>query len=328
MISHTPEWVDCACESGQYEDSSLLFELPRGRQVLLPAVRHKIIPEGLIREKSLPHGWGSGGFVTPGGITPDVLPQLIAELSNLSGLRVSIRPNPLQASLWKFAVPEGTKSEHHVTHILSLDGGFDHIWSQQFDSATRTKIRKAEKSGLVIERDSSGKLVPEFYQLYLDWTERRARERHLPIPLAKWLAKMREPYHKFQQVAGLFGEACHLWIARLNEQLVAAAFLLVWGDHAVYWRSASNKELTLQTRANDLLQKVMIEDACQSGCRFYHMGESGGVASLMHFKSRFGGVEHPYEEYFFGHSPLDVFPEKLKSLNQRSESSLFTQNRK
>jgi hypothetical protein len=48
----------------------------------------------------------------------------------------------------------------------------------------------------------------------------------------------------------------------------------------------------------------------------------------MHFKSRFGGVEYPYEEYFFGHTPFGGYPEKLKSLYQHTEQTFFTQNRK
>jgi CelD/BcsL family acetyltransferase involved in cellulose biosynthesis len=319
LIFQAPEWIDSICQSGPYEDASRLFELPFGRSIVMPAVRNRLLPGGLKRIQSLPHGWGMGGLVAAGGVTVQEINQVYSLLSTRGNIRASIRPNPLQASQWRLAIPTGVRSQQHITHILSLEGGFDQVWSQQLSSATRNKIRKAEKSGLSIEKDSSGEKLDEFYQLYLAWSERRAHERHIPAAIARRLAQMREPYSKFRTVVDHMGEAPRLWIARLGGQMVAAAYLLVWGEHAIYWRSASDKELTLQTRANDLLQKVMIEDACRAGCRTYHMGESGGVASLMHFKSRFGAIEYPYEEYYLGHQLLDGFSSGLRSFFRRLE---------
>jgi CelD/BcsL family acetyltransferase involved in cellulose biosynthesis len=327
MISQTPEWIDSLCKTGQYEDASRMYTFSDQRQVVLPAVRQKALPEALRSEKSLPHGWGTGGPVAPGGVRAEEIALILEQLRGSRRGRITIRPNPLLAAHWAQARHAATSSEQHVTHILDLQGGFDEVWANKFSSATRNKIRKGEKSGLTVEKFSHGNMLPEFYQLYLRWSERRGRERRLPVQIARWLANTREPYQKYRAVSQLLGEACRLWVARAGNQTAAAAFLLVHGEHAVYWRSASDKELTLRTRANDLLQKVMIEDACQSGCRYYHMGESGGVASLMHFKSRFGAVETPYEEYLFGHLPFENLSTRVKGIYQVADRWLASQYR-
>jgi CelD/BcsL family acetyltransferase involved in cellulose biosynthesis len=328
MISQTPQWIDSVCKTGPYKDASRLYEFDNGRFVVLPAVRHTAFPDALNTEKSLPHGWGTGGLVASGGAQAEEINTVLADLIGRSASHFSIRPNPLLASQWKLARTTATSAEQHVAHILDLEGGFDEVWNKKFSSSTRNKIRKAEKSGLTVDKATGGKNVPQFYELYMEWSQRRARERHMPLMLSRWLANLREPYSKFKDVSRILGESCRLWIARSGDQIAAAAFLLVWGEHAVYWRSASDKELTLRTRANDLLQKVMIEDACQSGCRYYHMGESGGVASLMHFKSRFGAVEYPYEEYFFGHLPFESISGKLKGIYQYAGHWMSSKNRR
>jgi hypothetical protein len=50
-------------------------------------------------------------------------------------------------------------------------------------------------------------------------------------------------------------------------------------------------------RANDILMKLAIEEACVEGCRWFHMGESSGVGSLIRWKERFGARPMMYEEF-------------------------------
>src|SRR5205085_11481163 len=77
----------------------------------------------------------------------------------------------------------------------------------------------------------------------------------------------------------------------------AALILLIQGETAHSWRGYSDRDVAGTSRANDLLQSAAIEDACRAGCRYYHMGESSNVASLMHFKERFGARAVSYAQY-------------------------------
>ncbi len=71
------------------------------------------------------------------------------------------------------------------------------------------------------------------------------------------------------------------------------------------------------TKANDLIQKLAIEDACLSGCRYYHLGESGGSASLAHYKERFGAVPYAYNEYRLETFPLTRLDQGLRKVVKR-----------
>jgi hypothetical protein len=296
----TPEWLDCICAAGPYRDASRLYKMPGGKQLVLPLAR---TPAGA--EFSMPHGWSMGGLVMDDQSGKEEVSAVFQDLIHRSNLSTSLRPNPLLTSLYQAAVPAEMRRYPRTTHILSLEGGFEQVWNKSFKSETRTKIRKGEKSRLVVEHDTSGGLVPIYYQVYMDWIERRAGERKMPLMLAHMLGKWREPYRKFEMVARGSGGMCHIWVARLDNQPVAATIQIIYKQHAFYWHGASNKFYATLTRANDLLQGKMIEAACIAGCRYYHMGESGGVESLVRFKEHFGAVEYRYEEYSVGKFPVE-----------------------
>ena len=290
----TPAWTDALCASGGWADASRLYEFDDGRQVVLPLVRRRR-PGGraMATEASMPPQWGSGGAVAAEVLSVADAAAILEDLGASLLLRVLLRPSPLVAGPWAAAAPTGTTTVRHVAHVLDLEGGFHRVYRDRFHSRTRTNVRRAERSGLTIERGTGGELVSEFHALYLRWIERRARERHVPLPLARCRA---EPLRRLELIARHLGTACRVWHVSQDGQPVAALMLVLHGAHAVYLRGCSDLELTRPTRANDLLQRLAIEESCAEGCRFYHMGESGGVASLARFKERFGARPYAFSE--------------------------------
>ena len=256
-------------------------------------------------EASLPAFWGAGGLVAAGSVRATdvaaVWPHLIAGSPGL----VRLRPGYLTAAAWNAVQPPpGVTIGSGQTHVLDLEGGFERVWTERFKSETRSGARKAERAGLDVEVDTTGRLIPAFYGAYLDWIARRARERHLPVWIMQRRASGEESLRKYQVVADAFGDRCRTWVARLDGELVAGLIMLVHGAHAFYWRGYSARELAARTRANVLLQRLAIEDACAAGCRWYNMGQSGGVASLEQFKSRFGARPRQSPRYTFGPTPI------------------------
>jgi lipid II:glycine glycyltransferase (peptidoglycan interpeptide bridge formation enzyme) len=186
---------------------------------------------------------------------------------------------------------------------LDLAGGFDQVWTKGFTGQTRNHIRRAERSGLSVECDTTGRLIPEFYGLFEQSLVRWANQQHEPVWLARWRGHQRDPLRKLQMMAKMLGDECRVWVARF-EGRPAAALIVLQGTNAHYTRGAMDKELASATHANDLLQRLAIEDACRAGCHHYDMGESGTSESLAHFKSRFGAVGYSYAEYYFERLPL------------------------
>lgn len=316
LVTQSPAWLDCICSSGRYEDASRLYENSEGRQSVLPMVRRKGLPARLANQASPPSSWGIGGLVGPGSATVQDVSAVFSDLLTLPFLRTTIRPNPRNGRLWAAAAPPQVITVPRLAHVLDLQGGFTHVWMKRFNSRTRNKIRRAEKSGLTIERGSSGELVPVFYDLFLQSVTRWAQQQHEPLWMARLRARRRDPISKFQSLTRTLGDACRLWVARYDGQ-PAAAILVLQGANAHYTRGAMNKDLAGPTLANFLLHKLAIEEACEAGCRYYHMGETGTSRPLAQFKAHFGADAYSYAEYRLERLPISRLDQGLRGLVKR-----------
>jgi len=316
LVSQTPELLDCICRVDGYHDASRLYETSDGRQLIIPLVRRNGLPTALATQASFPNSWGIGGIIAKGPIRAADITAILSDLGGEPFLRTSIRPNPLAGEIWAAGRPPGVIAVPRLAHVLDLEGGWEQVWAKRFEGPTRTKVRKAERSQLTVECDTTGRLVPVFYDLLRQSVDRWARQQHEPLLLARWRAQRRDPLHKFQHIARALGGACCIWVAWLDGQ-PAAAILVLRGTNAHYSRGAMNKELAGPTRANDLLQRLAIEDACLAGCRSYHMGETGTDPSLAHFKSRFGAQPYRYAEYRLERLPITAIDHRLRGLAKR-----------
>jgi len=296
LAFHTPNWIASICESDRYTDASRLYDFGDGRRLILPLVRRRTAPRSIASVASLPYGWGFGGPVGPGAVREDEAAAVLADLGRDAALRTSMRPNPLAAAPSEAPRGPAVIRIQRSAHVLELDGDFEHV-EQRFSRSGLRAVHKAERSSLTLEADSSGRLVSVFYELYLKSVERWTRDgRRLPS-LARAQLLRREPLRKFEVVARKMGGACRIWVAWLDERPAAAIIVLTEGANASYWRGAMDRDLAAPTRANFLLHSRAIEEACRTGRRYYHMGETDPSSSLAHFKAHFGAEAHPYVEY-------------------------------
>jgi hypothetical protein len=303
LVTQSPEWTRALCAGGRYDDVSRLYDLPGGRRAVLPLVRRRALPGPLAPEASLPESWGMGGLVASGGVRTADVAAVFADLAARPALRISIRPSPLHTRHWDAARPRHVLAVPRLAHVLDLDGGFGAVWAERFSGTARTAVRKAQRSGVMVERDSTGRLLPVFYALWERSVDRWAAQQHEPRRLARWRAHRRDPYEKLEVIARALAEMCLVWVAWHDGDPVAALIVLQ-GANAHYTRGAMDKDRAGPTRANYLLHQLAIENACAAGCRRYHMGESGTSASLAQFKTRFGARAHPYAEYRLERVPI------------------------
>ena len=89
------------------------------------------------------------------------------------------------------------------------------------------------------------------------------------------------------------------------------------GANADYFRGAMHKPLASRCHANSLLHKLAIEDACNKGCRFYNMGETGGLEGLARYKSRLGATPQSYAEYWLERVPITSLDRALRNSVKR-----------
>ena len=316
LVFQAPMWLDCLCAVGRYRDASRLYELLSGRRLVLPMVRLGCRTGPLAIEASFPPSWGMGGVVASGGPRADDLAAVFADLSQRPLMRTSLRPNPLTNASWAEARPRGALTVPRLAHVLDLDGGFAHVWDERFTGSARTAVRKAERAGLTVECDTSGRRTAVFYELFERSLDRWARQQHEPRALARWRGHRRDPPRKLQLIAEHLADRCHLWVAWRGGE-PAAAILVLQDANASYTRGAMDKELAGPTRANYLLHQLAIEQACNAGCRHYHMGESGSSAALAQFKTRFGARPVPYADYHIERLPLTTADRHVRTAVKR-----------
>lgn len=318
LPTQSPEWLDCLCAEGRYVDGSRLYETADGRRVLLPMVARAHFPRRTATWQSMPSAWGFGGLLAEGPLTADMVSSVVDDVVSQQALRFHVRPNPLQAEAWAVGMAgrPGIAVRPARAHVLDLTGGFDVVWRERFRSSTRTQVHRAERLGVEVETDTTGRLLPELYDLLRLSTERWARHQHEPLLLARVRRARRDPLAKFQAMATFLGDACQVSVARLGGR-PAAAILVLRGRNAHYTRGAMDVALAGPTQANRLLHKVAIEAACQAGCASYHMGESGESDGLSQFKSRFGAEAHPYAEYWVERLPLTRVDQGLRTAGKR-----------
>lgn len=316
LESQSPGWTDAACSTGAFEDASRYYETVEGRPLVLPMLRRRPLRGQLAVEASNPPGWGVGGLVAPGGPTAAEIAAVFADLGARRVLTQRVWPHPLLAPMWSAAVPRGATATPRVAHLVDLEGGFDHVWSHLFESASRRGARRAERDGVTVERDTTGRLVAEFHELLTGAVARWSRLQHEP----RWLADRRhrhaDPLSKFQAIATALGDRCHVWVARLDGKAVASMIVLR-GTNAYDFRAAMD-EAYRGCRANDLLLRLAIEDACEAGCRTYYMGDSGHSESLGRFKERFGAQPYRYADYLLERLPISGVERGLKRVVKRA----------
>jgi hypothetical protein len=303
----SPAWLDCAVAITGGSDASRLYTFADGRRLVLPMVRRRGLPGRLAVLASQPFGWGVGGLLAGASqVTESDVTAVLADLTQLPAVRVSVRPPSRDAAVYQAAVPSDVIRTPHREQVLEL-GEFGALWQDRFSGHARRSVRKAEKSDLTVEVDDTGRLIREFYGLYDASVARWAAQQHEPLALARWRARRRDPLRKFVVVARGMGTALRVYLAR-SAGRPAAAVLVVWqGGTASYWRGAMDKDLAGPTHANALLHKSAIQDACEAGLGWYAMGDSGASASLTRFKESFGATSRDYWGYRVERLPLTAW---------------------
>ena len=318
LASQTPTWLDCICATGPYEDASRLYEFEGGRRLVVPLARRRGWPARLVGEDSWPSDWGIGGpLVSPG--TPDETEARVVfdDLARRPALRVGVRFGPGADPVWARAAPQSFRAEEHMTQVLDLEGGFGTVWDRRFHGRVRRAVRRAERSAIKVEVDRTGRLVPAFYDLYEQSMVRWARQQHEPLALARWRQTRSFPRQRLEAVSDRFGESCAIYLAWCAGEPAAAIVVLRHGHHAKYWRGAMNRDLAHPVRANFLLHRLAVEDACEAGSRYYHLGDSRPGSSLAHFKDGFGAESRSTPAFRRERLPVSAADRRLRSAVKR-----------
>lgn len=316
LETQSPDWADAMCAAGSFTNVSRLYETDAGRYLVVPMLRRSYAGGAATFDGSNPKFCGVGGVLAAGGPTVSEIAAVLADLELRRSLSQSILPHPLLAAEWAAAVPPGASVLPRRAHLIDLRCGWESLWTKGFTKSTRSGVRRAERRGVTVACGTAGDLVPEFYHLLEQAATRWARLQHEPHWLALRRLRHRDPRAKFEALGRFLGDRCRVWVASVNGR-PAAASVVLQGTNAYDSRAAMDEDLT-SYRANDLLLRHTIKDACDAGCSYYYMGESGESASLAQFKERFGATGYPYAEYRMERLPISGTERQVKRVVKRA----------
>jgi Acetyltransferase (GNAT) domain len=314
----TPAYFESVLAATGGRDVSRMYSLEDGRRLILPLVRQRSVP-GVRMDAAFPGGYGHGGMLATGGLRADDVRTVIADLRGLA-LTTRIGGGHHTSDQWSAGRMPGVVEESRRVEVVDLAPGFEALRDNHFARTVRQKLRKAERAGVEIELDTTGRLVPVFYQIYRAWVDRSVATSSLPPLVARWSALRQEPLRKFETVAAMTGAGCRVLVAWHQGQPVASAITLVHGQHAIGWRSYSIKELAAPVAANIFTQVAALADACHSGCRYFDLGQSGGVASLQQYKHSLGGTPRHVVDLRIEPPQLT----RLREVKERTQASVMS----
>lgn len=290
MVTQSLPWRDALFASGHFRDVSRLYEFPSGRRIVLPLAQRRLRRGGGATAASWPKPWAVGGPICQDGrVSQAEAAAVLSDIARYKALATEIKLRHDAAEAWLTA-----SSRFHVSQIqdwiLDLGGGFDEVWRHRFRASTRETIRRAERSGLEVEVDRTARLFDEFYGLHEKSVLRWAAMQNAPA----WLTRARLAPEvaplRLTSLADCFGPDFAIWMARLNGQPVAAVVVVRAGGYVKYIWSAMDKQNAGSARAPELLHKLVIEEACEQGYRYYDLGGARPDSSLGAYKRKFGAT--------------------------------------
>ncbi len=186
-----------------------------GRRLVLPAVAPPARRTAR-RRGSMPTHWGFGGIVADGGVTAaDVRTGARGPGAAPCRAAPGHPPEPAPRSPLR-------RSSHRTTHSPSRGGrmcwispGASRSSGRASADSRRRGVRKAEKSGIEVEYDTTGRLLPEFFELYASSEARWAEQQHEPavlgpVPHALSRHARRSGSGSLRHLDG----GCRQWVAR------------------------------------------------------------------------------------------------------------------
>ncbi len=168
-----------------------------------------------------------------------------------------------------------------VTHVCPLTGGTDAVWARM-NGTCRTRIRKAEKTGLSVESADDGGIVDEFHPQFVRVLARKG---------------LKPPYD-LDQARSLFrhlGPPDRLFALRvkLQDRVIATGFY-PHDDGTLYFLDSAYDPEYLHCCPNNLLHWTAMKLAMERGITTFNIG---GGPNPSRFTQKFGGYLQPYRTY-------------------------------
>jgi hypothetical protein len=181
----------------------------------------------------------------------------------------------------------GFRVSADVMHVCPLDGGDSGVWARM-KGVCRTRIRKAEHSGLRAEMTEDPAIVDVFYSQFTSVLKRR----RVAVPYS--LATLRSLFRHLVPADRLFA------IQVKHQDRVVATGLYPHDERALYYLDSGYDPAYMHLASNELLHWTAIKLAVARGIPMFRI--ASGRSSR--FTQKFGGTVAPYLIYRQSFVPL------------------------
>jgi hypothetical protein len=244
-----------------------------------------------------------GGIIADGEVSERDLVDLYDEVKTWKVASLSVNGNPLWEEFDYPSVLSEEEADEDFTQILRLRGkSFEEVKSG-FTDGHRSGMHKGERMGVTVREASSLEDYEAYFGAYEDC-------------LRRWDNLSSEyPWELFEngyQMAQENSDHLRLWLAEVEDDVIAGAWFFYWNHHVDYWHAASYEEY-FDYRPNNVLLPRVMEDALEGGYHYYDFNPSGGHSGVARFKKHFGADKWPIQRWSFTDQKLDY----LRSVKSR-----------
>jgi lipid II:glycine glycyltransferase (peptidoglycan interpeptide bridge formation enzyme) len=217
-------------------------------------------------------------------------------LNYAQSINVTIRVNPYDTSTpFKNAVVK-----HEFTQILNLKKDYDAL-HQNYEYRHKYAIRKAVEKGVIFKEAWLIADWEEYYQVYLN-------------SIARWGNKTRSSY-KWPLFDALYNSGAKLYMAVLNDKIIAGAVCFADKGKIIYWHGAYLEEYKHANASTFLIDGIIKTHAEEFD--YFDFMPSGGLENVIKFKKGFSPVfvDTPvFSNFTTGYTAKLKFLNKLRNL--------------
>ncbi len=231
-----------------------------------------------------------------GGDLVAAVKDIIGQLKTYSTLTFqwSVRFDhaPLAHELLKSGLP----FSRPPTHVLSLDRDYERSFAK-FSATTRNLVRRVKREGVVIRSTFHADDVRAYYEV------------HTKLASEKGNYSSLYPKAIFDELLKLHSDVVFI-VAEVQGNIAGGGWFFRDGATLLYWHGAMDRRYSRQSPSYGIVDYA-IQMAHEEGRKVLNFGGSIGLASLEHFKSKWG-AEPRYCWCFSWHNPFWQKVQKIR----------------
>jgi len=175
------------------------------------------------------------------------------------------------------------KFQQYITFKLNLTIALEKIWNKMSKNRKRA-IKRAIKTGLIIDEVQTYKELKIYYELYL-----KTQVRHGSPP---------NSYSFFKTIFDILylKKMCKILIAKYQSRIVGGAIVFHYND-TIYWWNAVMDDNFRHINPTDLLLWEIIEWGAKNKFKFFDFGRTRHNTTIYRYKEAWGGQKIPLYDF-------------------------------